>query len=156
MINLRRKWYSSNKLPSDYGITYDRSVVQGMGEQTWYFNCKDVPAVLPDGYSILEGDIEKFIGRGLSEDDVKYLRVRQSGAKIDKLLSEALLYSRHRQCTELHEIVIQLSPITFDEVLNTYTNLPITANKFQLHGFSVIKNEYLQNDQFLISHIRDL
>lgn len=83
MINLRRKWYDikyNNTITAqDLGIDYSKAVPQTMGEQTWYFNCQNVPEELPDGWSIIEGELEKFIGYGLSWDDVKELRAQHNG-----------------------------------------------------------------------------
>jgi hypothetical protein len=74
MINLRRKWDYDTDSPSDLEMTFKLAVPQTMGDQTWYFGCENVPAELPEGYSILEGELEKFIGYGLSKEDVEMLR----------------------------------------------------------------------------------
>ena len=82
MKNLRRKWeyYTEEKTwndtiqAKDLGITYDKSVPQTIADQTWYFNCKNVPEELPNGWSVLKGDLEQFIGHGLSWQDVKELK----------------------------------------------------------------------------------
>lgn len=82
MKNLRRKWeyYTEEKTWNDtiqateLGITYDKLVPQTIADQTWYFNCKNVPEELPNGWSVLEGDLEQFIGHGLSWEDVKELK----------------------------------------------------------------------------------
>ena len=80
MINLRRHWYGDNYEetlpPKEYGITFKHAVGQTMGDQTWYFDCSNIPDSLPEGYSILKGELEKFIGWGLSEDDVKTLKTK--------------------------------------------------------------------------------
>jgi len=77
MKNLRRKWYVENYKdtlpPKQYGIEFDLAVPQTLGDQTWYFNCKNVPDELPEGYSFLEKPIEKYIGYGLSQEEVDML-----------------------------------------------------------------------------------
>jgi hypothetical protein len=83
MKNLRRKWnywtkekpYNDTITATELGITYGKSVPQTIADQTWYFNCKNVPEELPNGWSVLEGDLEQFIGYGLNWEDVKELKV---------------------------------------------------------------------------------
>jgi hypothetical protein len=77
MKNLRVKWYVNfyeNSLPpKSIGIEYKLSVPQTLGDQTWYFDCTNVPEELPSGYSVLEGELEDFIGRGLSQQNINQL-----------------------------------------------------------------------------------
>lgn len=78
MINLRRHWfdddYKETISAKDLGITWQKSVGQTMGDQTWYFDCDSVPENLPEGWSIIEGELEKLIGWGLTYEDVQQLK----------------------------------------------------------------------------------
>lgn len=82
MINLRQKWYYHTEEKScndtisakELGITWRKGVVQNLGDQTWFFDCGNVPEKLPQGWSVLEGELESFIGHGLSWNDVKELK----------------------------------------------------------------------------------
>lgn len=78
MINLRRNWYVENyeetHPPKHYGIEFDLAVPQTLGDQSWYFNCRNIPDTLPKGYSILHGDLESKIGWGVSKEEVEMLK----------------------------------------------------------------------------------
>ena len=89
MINLRRRWYidwdNDTEAPEHYGIEYAMGVTQTMGDQTWYFDCINIPDPLPDGYSILEGDLRSHIGYGLSEDDVRFLEANYEQGQLQRV-----------------------------------------------------------------------
>ena len=50
------------------GITYQHSTPQSMGDQWWFWNCENVPEILPEHFSILDVDPIKCIGYGLSKE----------------------------------------------------------------------------------------
>jgi hypothetical protein len=53
----------------DIGITYQHATPQSMGEQWWFWNCENVPSLLPEYLTVLDLDPHKCIGFGLSKDD---------------------------------------------------------------------------------------
>jgi len=51
------------------GITFQHSTPQSLGDQWWFWCCKNIPEPLPPYLSILDADPMKCIGYGLSEED---------------------------------------------------------------------------------------
>lgn len=53
----------------ELGITYQHATPQSMGDQWWFWNCENVPEVLPQYLTDLGMDPHEAIGYGLSKDD---------------------------------------------------------------------------------------
>jgi hypothetical protein len=53
----------------ELGITYSHATPQSMADQWWFWNCKNVPAVLPEYLEPMSLDPHKCIGSGLSKED---------------------------------------------------------------------------------------
>lgn len=80
-MNLRMNWYHWTEdepyketiKPKELGIKWEKSVVQTIADQTWFFNCTNVPDPLPNGWEVMDIPLHELIGYGLDEDDVKQL-----------------------------------------------------------------------------------
>ena len=59
------------KQMSRLSITYSHSTPQSMGDQWWFWNCENVPEVLPAFLTDLKLDPAKVVGYGLSEDEAQ-------------------------------------------------------------------------------------
>lgn len=71
MIHLRVDCYEGPHpvdLMRSLGITYQHSTPQSMGDQWWFWNCKNVPSHLPDRFSVLDLDPQEAVGFGLSQE----------------------------------------------------------------------------------------
>ncbi len=53
------------------GITYQHATPQSMGDQWWFWNCENVPDVLPPNITELEIDPMLAVGHGLSMEMAK-------------------------------------------------------------------------------------
>ena len=53
----------------ELGITYQHGTPQTVGDQWWFWNCKNVPDVLPSYLSELDLSPMECIGFGLSEEE---------------------------------------------------------------------------------------
>jgi hypothetical protein len=65
---------NENRHPLDImkslGITYQHKTPQSMGDCWWFWNCENIPDVLPSYIKELEiDDPLKYVGWGLSEED---------------------------------------------------------------------------------------
>jgi len=58
----------AQQVMEELGITYTHSTPQSMGDQWWFWNCKNIPNPLPKYLSELTVDPMKCIGFGLSKD----------------------------------------------------------------------------------------
>lgn len=76
-IDLRFSCYDTEghpqKIMKELGITYKIAVPQSMGDQWWFFDCANVPEVLPEYITPLDLDVFTLVGYGLSKEDVKTL-----------------------------------------------------------------------------------
>lgn len=80
MINLRLDIYYMETHAQTYmrnlGIDYEVAVPQSIGDQWWFFDCKNVPSDLPDELSILDmkgRPLKSLIGYGLSQEMIDRL-----------------------------------------------------------------------------------
>jgi len=55
----------------ELGITYQHATPQSIADCWWFWNCSDVPTVLPEFLRPLEIDPMKQIGNGLSLEDAQ-------------------------------------------------------------------------------------
>ena len=69
-------WYNypdddrhAQTIMKELGINYQHSTPQTMGDQWWFWNCENVPEILPAYITPLELDPMECIGYGLSEED---------------------------------------------------------------------------------------
>lgn len=65
---------NENRHPLDImkslGITYQHKTPQSMGDCWWFWNCENIPDVLPSYIKELKiDDPFKYVGWGLSEED---------------------------------------------------------------------------------------
>ena len=58
----------------ELGITYQHSTPQSMGDQFWFWNCENVPDVLPKYLSVADWNPMEMIGWGLSKEDAEKIR----------------------------------------------------------------------------------
>lgn len=62
------------------GITYYTAVPQSMGDCWWFFNCRNVPDVLPSSITMHDfGDLNQLVGDGLNQDDVTAIYADRAG-----------------------------------------------------------------------------
>jgi hypothetical protein len=78
MINLVFDTWESNKHAQKYmadaGITYSLCVPQSIADCWWFFDCKNVPKILPEALSVMKDiPLSERIGLGLSKEDVAML-----------------------------------------------------------------------------------
>ena len=131
MINLRRHWfdddYKDTISSKDLGITWKKAVGQSMGDQTWYFDCGNVPEELPEGWSILEGELEKFIGWGLTYDEVQELKGNTQATEVAAANTESKLLDLYPDLTQAYstrKLSSELNPIcTCFEYTHCYSRL---------------------------------
>jgi len=66
-----------NEHPQDVmlkmGIAYEHATPQTIGDQWWFWNCTNIPAVLPEFMSYLNIEPMDYIGFGLSEEVARKL-----------------------------------------------------------------------------------
>ncbi len=55
----------------ELGITYQHSTPQSMGDQFWFWNCKNIPKKLPEYLIKLDANPMDCIGFGLSQEDAE-------------------------------------------------------------------------------------
>ncbi len=74
-MHLRLDIYGANKHAiermKELGITYQQATPQSMGDQWWFWNCKNIPEALPDDLTELNLDPMDCIGYGLSQEDAE-------------------------------------------------------------------------------------
>lgn len=59
------------KLMKRLGITYKLAVPQSLGDQWWFFNCRNVPPELPSCVTTRDfGNLDRLVGYGLSKENV--------------------------------------------------------------------------------------
>lgn len=81
-MHLRYCMYSADKhggghpqeVMKNLGISYQHATPQRMGDQWWFWNCKDLPEVLPEYLEKLEIDPMKTIGWGLDQTMAEAIR----------------------------------------------------------------------------------
>ena len=56
------------------GITYQHATPQSLGDQWWFWNCENIPDLLPIYMTDLDLNPMECIGFGLSEDDAIKIR----------------------------------------------------------------------------------
>jgi len=59
-------------------ITYQHATPQTMGDQWWFWNCENLPDVLPDHITELALDPMECIGHGLSKEEAEKIRDYQT------------------------------------------------------------------------------
>lgn len=55
----------------ELGITYQYATPQSLGDQWWFWNCENVPEMLPKGITELNIDPMEQIGKGLSIEEAE-------------------------------------------------------------------------------------
>ena len=77
MINLRLDLWDAPKhaqvLMKELGITYKHSTPQSIGDCWWFWDCKNVPEILPDYLEILLITPTDAIGYGLSKETAQWI-----------------------------------------------------------------------------------
>jgi len=77
-MNLRLDIYGATKHAQkrmkELGITYQHATPQSLGDQWWFWNCENVPEVLPEDLTELNLDPMEYIGFGLSKEDAEKIR----------------------------------------------------------------------------------
>jgi hypothetical protein len=58
----------------DMGITYQHATPQSLGDQWWFWNCENVPDILPAYLTELKLDPTEAIGFGLSKEDAEKIK----------------------------------------------------------------------------------
>lgn len=53
----------------ELGITYQHSTPRSLGDQFWFWNCENVPSILPEYITVLDINPIDAIGFGLSVED---------------------------------------------------------------------------------------
>jgi hypothetical protein len=84
MTHLRYDYMTANtdgedkhaqEVMKELGITYQYCTPQSICDQFWFWNCENIPEVLPDFITELKiDDPMKFVGWGLSEENAKKIR----------------------------------------------------------------------------------
>lgn len=59
---------------AEFGITYQHATPQPIGDQWWFWNCRDVPDTLPEGLTVLKANPMDCIGYGLSKEIAEKIR----------------------------------------------------------------------------------
>ena len=75
-------WYSMYSGPDGHpqmvmkalGITYQKAVPQSIADGWQFYNCENVPDILPDGIVIKDWDPMEMIGYGLCQEDAEAIR----------------------------------------------------------------------------------
>jgi hypothetical protein len=55
------------EIMKDLGITYQHCTPQSISDEWWFWNCKNIPTILPEYLCILDINPTDCIGWGLSE-----------------------------------------------------------------------------------------
>lgn len=83
MKHLRLDCYATTKHPQtimkELGITYQKSTPQSIADQWWFWNCENIPPVLPDYLTEMKNDPMECIGYGLSKEDAEAIRDYKGG-----------------------------------------------------------------------------
>ena len=58
----------AQKAMKEIGITYQHATPQSMGDQWWFWNCENIPDMLPAFLSPLDLDPLECVGYGLSQE----------------------------------------------------------------------------------------
>lgn len=58
----------------ELGITYQHATPQSMGDQWWFWNCENLPDIVPPFLEPLNLDPMECIGRGLSKESAEAIR----------------------------------------------------------------------------------
>lgn len=61
----------------ELGITYKQETPQTMGEQWWFWNCENIPEVLPEYLSELTVTPSEAIGFGLTKEQSEEIQLNQ-------------------------------------------------------------------------------
>ena len=61
----------------ELGITYQHAKPQSLGDQWWFWNCKDVPAILPEYITELKLDPLKQVGWGLTKEQAALISANE-------------------------------------------------------------------------------
>lgn len=64
----------AQEVMKELGITYQDATPQSMGNQFWFWNCKNIPENLPEFITELNIDPMEAIGWGLSQEDAEKIR----------------------------------------------------------------------------------
>ena len=59
---------------NELGITWQHSTPQSLGDAFWFWNCENVPEVLPKYLSVASWDPMEMIGFGLSKEQAEKIR----------------------------------------------------------------------------------
>lgn len=66
---------NAQEVMKELGINYTHSTPQSMGGQYWFWNCSNIPDVLPSYITELkQKDPMKFVGWGLSEEEAMEIK----------------------------------------------------------------------------------
>jgi hypothetical protein len=71
----------AQKAMREMGISYQHSTPQSMGDQWWFWNCENLPDVLPLFLSALDLDPMTCVGWGLSQEKAESIRDFSNGSK---------------------------------------------------------------------------
>ena len=71
----------AQKAMREMGISYQHSTPQSMGDQWWFWNCGNLPDMLPLFLSDLELDPMTCVGWGLSQEKAESIRDFSKGSK---------------------------------------------------------------------------
>ena len=80
-VNYREVTEHAQKIMKDLGITWQVSTAQSITDSYWFWNCENVPGILPKGIDILEKDPMKYIGYGLSKEEAEKIRDYQTNPR---------------------------------------------------------------------------
>jgi len=64
----------AQKVMEKIGITYSHSTPQSMYNQWWFWNCKNVPEILPEYLKELKMDPFEAVGYGLNEEIAREIK----------------------------------------------------------------------------------
>jgi len=77
------------KVMKGMGISYQYSHCQPVFDQWWFWNCENIPSLLPSFVTELEHNPMTFIGWGLSKDTAENIRDYQ------KVIEEVIVTDSH-------------------------------------------------------------
>lgn len=69
-----KEYRHAQEVMVDLGIEYQYSTPQSVGDQFWFWNCKNIPKELPEYLEILDIDPMDYIGFGLDQDEAEKIR----------------------------------------------------------------------------------
>jgi len=64
----------AQEVMSDLGITYQHATPQSMVDQFWFWNCENIPEILPKYLTELNANPMECIGFGLSQENAEKIR----------------------------------------------------------------------------------